>query len=702
MAQNNTITESRSYSLTLQLWPEVAQMDPHRQMKSLETIVQLLYLLPFAVIGLVWLIVRTDFTRLGDHLLALAFLFVIMALLLLHPFTVKIRLGQQGEELQLSSSLAPLVMWSTLFISGVTGLWALILAAAVASLRRSGQLASYGQNPLWEPLSFFVQQVGIYIFSTLVAAALYLATGGEFPIIRADPLEWLPALAATIIGALLSGLIVLPLAIQLNSLSGAANSLSDLVRFYAGAVALPLIMGPFAIIIAELNVEGRFMALIFILIGIYLVNRLAHHMSLAERRSRQQALELNQLERLAQQLIEAPADASTLPEVLAEALPGLFPTEQVVIHLFEPQEPRAWSPFDLKQPRTTPDVPQESWEALCRAAGSYIVVPNVTLPGGRRSFGDALMVKITVEAVEGAGDGVECVGGVYMLRHKSEGKSIESLAAVDSLAAQIGIALDRAQNHAEMMAFQKTQQELEFAGRIQTSFLPTTVPKAENWQISAVLDSARQTSGDFYDFIPLDEGLIGIVMADVSDKGTGAALYMALSRTLIRTYAMESGLQPDVALTRANERIRADTESDQFVTLIYGVLDPVKGTLTYANAGHNPGYLLRAGSDAGDGQVVSLAKTGIPLGMFEGMEWQQAQVQIQPGDVLLLYTDGVTEAQNAADEEYGDDRLISIGQQNKGRSASEIKEAIINSIDEFVGQAPQFDDITLMVVAREA
>jgi sigma-B regulation protein RsbU (phosphoserine phosphatase) len=216
-----------------------------------------------------------------------------------------------------------------------------------------------------------------------------------------------------------------------------------------------------------------------------------------------------------------------------------------------------------------------------------------------------------------------------------------------------------------------------------------------------VLDSARQTSGDFYDFIPLDEGLIGIVMADVSDKGTGAALYMALSRTLIRTYAMESGAQPGVALTRANERIRADTESDQFVTLIYGVLDPVKGTLTYANAGHNPGYLLRDGGNAGDSQVVSLTKTGIPLGMFEGMEWQQAQVQIQPGDVLLLYTDGVTEAQNAADEEYGDDRLISIAQQNKGRSASEIQEAIIISIDEFVGQAPQFDDITLMVVSRE-
>jgi serine phosphatase RsbU (regulator of sigma subunit) len=702
MALSGSITESRSYSLTLRLWPEVGQMDQNRQIESLETIVQLLYLLPFAAIGLIWLILRTDFARLADNLDALAILFAAMVLLLLQPFTIRIRLGQQGDELHLSSSLAPLVMWSTLFISGAAGLWALVLATAVAALWRSGQLTSYGQNPLWKPLSFFVEQVGIYVFSTLVAATIYLAAGGAFPITGVTFEDWLPALVAVIIGALLSGLLLLPLAIQLNSLSGTANSLGDLVRFYAGAVALPLLMGPFAIIIALLNAEGRTLALVFVLIGIYLVNRLAHHMSLAEKRSRQQAHELDQLERLAQQLIEAPADASTLPQVLVEALPGLFPTERVVIHLFEPREPRAWSPFDLKQPQTIPDVAQESWQALCQAAGSYVVVPNVTLPGERRSFGEALMVKIVVEAAEQAGEGIECVGGVYLLRHKSEGKSMDSLATVDSLASQIGIALDRAQNHAEMLAFQKTQQELEFAGRIQTSFLPTTVPEAENWQISAVLDSARQTSGDFYDFIPLDRGLIGIVMADVSDKGTGAALYMALSRTLIRTYAMESGDKPGTALTRANERIRADTESDQFVTLIYGVLDPVKGRLTYANAGHNPGYLLRAVGGAEDGEVVSLTRTGIPLGMFEGMEWQQAQVQIEPGDVLLLYTDGVTEAQNAVDEEYGDDRLIAIGQQNKGRPAAEIQEAIMTSIDDFVGEAPQFDDITLMVVSRDA
>jgi sigma-B regulation protein RsbU (phosphoserine phosphatase) len=272
------------------------------------------------------------------------------------------------------------------------------------------------------------------------------------------------------------------------------------------------------------------------------------------------------------------------------------------------------------------------------------------------------------------------------------------LGAVDSLASQIGTALTRAQNHADMMAFHKAQQELEFAGHIQNSFLPKDVPQADQWQISAALVSARQTSGDFYDFIPLESGLIGIVVADVSDKGTGAALYMALSRTLLRTYAMESGNHPEVALARTNDRIRADAESDQFVTLIYGILDPETGILTYANAGHNPGFLLRAGSD----EVESLPNTGIPLGMFEEMAWKQIQIQINPGDILLLYSDGVPEAQNIAEEEYGEDRMITHGQAGMGQPAADTQIAIIDSINDFVGDAPQFDDITLMVVARDA
>jgi serine phosphatase RsbU (regulator of sigma subunit) len=698
MAQNDTVNNSRSYALTFRLWSEAAGMTQRRQFEAVETIVQLLYLAPLALAGIIWLIIRTDFARLGDNLDALAILFLAMVLLLAQPFTLRIRLGRQGDELKLNNSLAPLVMWSTLFISGAAGLWAMILAAAVVALWQNRQLHSYDQNPVWKPLSFLVEQIGIYVFSTVVVAAIYLAAGGVFPITGVAASDWIPPLVTIIFGALLSGVILLPVAIQMSSLAGTRNSAANLARFYIGAIALPLLMSPFAIITALLNEEGRIVALVFILLGIYLINRLAHHMSKAVDRSRQQAYEFDQLEKLAKKIIAAPVDASTLPQVLADTLPGIFPSDRVTIHLIEPEYPVAWSAFDLNLPQAKSGIAEETWAALGQAENSHIVIPKVIMPGERRTFGDALMTKIVVEAAGQGGAADQWVGGLYLLRHKSEGRASDSLAAVDSLSSQIGRTLIRAQNHADMLAFYKAQQELEFAGHIQASFLPRVVPQADNWQISAALVSARQTSGDFYDFIPLEGGLIGVVVADVSDKGTGAALYMALSRTLLRTYAMESGNQPEIACARTNNRIRADAESDQFVTLIYGVLDPATGILTYANAGHNPGFLLRAES----GEVESLPNTGIPLGMFEEMAWKQVQIRIHPGDILLLYTDGVPEAQNIANEEYGEDRMIALGQAGLGQPAADTQKAIIDSISAFVGDAPQFDDITLMVIARDA
>ena len=154
-------------------------------------------------------------------------------------------------------------------------------------------------------------------------------------------------------------------------------------------------------------------------------------------------------------------------------------------------------------------------------------------------------------------------------------------------------------------------QELAFAGRIQQSFLPNEIPQHPHWDFAA---------------------------------------------TLIRTYAMQFPDEPGKALQYANERILSDTESDQFVTVFYGVLDLGNGRLTYANAGHNPTYHLGS-------KVKSLGKTGIPLGMFKGMVWEQETIQISVGENLILYSDGVPEAQNSQQAEFGDERLLAIAQQ---------------------------------------
>lgn len=161
---------------------------------------------------------------------------------------------------------------------------------------------------------------------------------------------------------------------------------------------------------------------------------------------------------------------------------------------------------------------------------------------------------------------------------------------------------------------------------------------------------------------------------------------------------MEYETQPELALGAANHRILADTSAGLFVTVFYGVLDPSSGELTYSNAGHNPPYLL----SAQDGTTVrELDSTGVPLGIVDGMAWEQRVVQMDPGDVLLLYTDGITEAQNADEEFFDEERLREIVRAGLGRPAQEIQDDLIAQVDAFVDHASQSDDITVMVVVRD-
>jgi sigma-B regulation protein RsbU (phosphoserine phosphatase) len=210
----------------------------------------------------------------------------------------------------------------------------------------------------------------------------------------------------------------------------------------------------------------------------------------------------------------------------------------------------------------------------------------------------------------------------------------------------------------------------------------------------AHLEPARQTSGDFYDFInlPLETAL---VIADVADKGAGAALFMTLTRSLLRTYATEYPDQPSLVLAETNRRILGDTSEALFVTLFYALLNPERGELRYSSAGHNPPYLLRAG-----GGLETLPNTGIPVGVLEEAVWSERAIQLQPGDTLVLYTDGVTEAQDVQGDFFGEPRLEAVLNAHLGEPAENILQAIRRDLAEFVGAAHQTDDITLMVIQR--
>jgi serine phosphatase RsbU (regulator of sigma subunit) len=249
-----------------------------------------------------------------------------------------------------------------------------------------------------------------------------------------------------------------------------------------------------------------------------------------------------------------------------------------------------------------------------------------------------------------------------------------------------------------LQAVNLRRQELVLAGRVQASLLPDAPPEVTGWQIAATWRPARETSGDFYDFVTLPGGKIGIVIADVVDKGMGAALLMALSRTLIRTYAEDYPDQPEYLLRVANARIISDIRSGLFVTMFYGILDPQTGSLTYCNAGHPPPFII----SHEEGEILErLGTTGMPLGISSDTDWKPSTVQIPAGAVLLLYTDGILDAQNQQQEFFGIDQMLEVVRSQVECSAQAIQEELISQVFAFAGSEPQLDDIAMIVFVRD-
>ena len=249
-----------------------------------------------------------------------------------------------------------------------------------------------------------------------------------------------------------------------------------------------------------------------------------------------------------------------------------------------------------------------------------------------------------------------------------------------------------------LLAVTVRRQELVLAGRVQASLLPYAPPDLPGWQVAATWRPARETAGDYYDFISLPDGRLGIVIADVVDKGMGAALMMALIRTLIRTYATDYPDQPQRVLQMANQRLMTDVDVGMFVTLFYGTLDPVSGRLSYCNAGHPPPYLISPAPDSVD---TSLIATGIPLGISEESHWEPGEVSIEPGELLFLYTDGVTDAMDQHGEQLGIERVLEAIHQAHGRAAEQIQDNLLARVYAHALGQPQVDDITLVFLAQE-
>src|SRR6266511_3596591 len=244
--------------------------------------------------------------------------------------------------------------------------------------------------------------------------------------------------------------------------------------------------------------------------------------------------------------------------------------------------------------------------------------------------------------------------------------SEDDLEVLMLLASQVAIIIEKVMLHEQLFEKKRLEGQLEVARQVQLELLPPTDPQLEGYDISAYNFPTEEVSGDYYDWVKIYDDQIGIVIADVAGKGVPAALLMAFLRASLRA-ASHIGYSPHISMSKVNYLLWESIERNQFVTAFYGILDATNRTLAYSNAGHNPPLLID-----GDGKARFEERGGVPLGMFRDSRYYEYFATIEPGQILVLYTDGVTEAMNSQNEEYGKDRLVEAALRGRDLSAREL------------------------------
>jgi serine phosphatase RsbU (regulator of sigma subunit)/putative methionine-R-sulfoxide reductase with GAF domain len=268
------------------------------------------------------------------------------------------------------------------------------------------------------------------------------------------------------------------------------------------------------------------------------------------------------------------------------------------------------------------------------------------------------------------------------------------LEIITGIAQQAALAIQNDLLQKEMVVRERLETEVQLARQIQQTFIPESLPQFTEWELAARWKTARQVGGDFYDVFDLPNRQLGLFIADVADKGVPAALFMALTRTLVRAAVTELE-SPAEAMKRVNDLLIPDTRQGMFVTAVYAVLDLEKNELTYVNAGHNPPLWVKR-----SGEMERLTRTAIALGVVTGEPVGQRTIKLESGDSLLLYTDGLTESFNGDGEFFGENRLLEAIKSVDCSSASDLLDVVEKSLLNFVQDMPPADDLTMLVLRR--
>lgn len=287
--------------------------------------------------------------------------------------------------------------------------------------------------------------------------------------------------------------------------------------------------------------------------------------------------------------------------------------------------------------------------------------------------------------------------GVLSVYRASDGAPYQETdkTLLELFASQAAIVIENSELYDLRVNMARLDGELNAARRVQANLIPTAPPRLEHYQLAAMWQPAREVSGDFYDFIPLADGRLGIVIADVSDKGMAAALYMASARSILRASANVGGSAGEM-IARANQTIEGDTTGGMFVTVFLALLEPTTGRLTYVNAGHNNPFWIRARANA----MHELRGGNLALGILAEYNYSQDEIELAPDDMILFYTDGVTEATNKHEQLFGEERLREFAREHRRAPARQLIRALDQTVHAFTAGYPQSDDITVVALKR--
>lgn len=288
--------------------------------------------------------------------------------------------------------------------------------------------------------------------------------------------------------------------------------------------------------------------------------------------------------------------------------------------------------------------------------------------------------------------GEEIIGVFNLESDQKNAYDEDNLDLVEAFASQAAVTIERARLHEEALEKRRLEGELSIARQIQTTFLPKGDPQVKGFDIAGMNIPSSEVGGDFFDFVKIVENQLGVAIADVSGKGIPAALIMAAFRAslkaeILNNYAIRTIFQ------KVNRLLFESVEREMYVTAVYGVLDTKNRVLTFSNAGHNPPILRRA-----DGSIEYLSEGGVALGVLESSTYEERPLSLFSGDVLILYTDGVTEAFSPGGEEFGVDRLVEVINENYELSARDLLNEIYERVQDFTSDSAQLDDLTMVAI----